>query len=190
MATAEMTKTVTLKINGVEIQAPEGATILEASRRVGIRIPTLCFLKEINEIGACRICIVEVKGMKNLAAACKFPVSNGMEISTNSPRVRQSVKTNLELLLSHHRMDCLSCARSTNCELQTLSFEYGAEQYHYQNTSFRDEKNNITPAPDLSSKAITRDNTKCILCNRCVAVCKETQMAGVIGRNGRGFATR
>jgi NADP-reducing hydrogenase subunit HndD len=190
MAIAEMTKTITLKINGVQTRIHEGATIMEAARQIGMRVPTLCFLKEVNEIGACRICVVEVKGMKNLAAACKFPVSEGMEISTNSPRVRKAVKTNLELLLSHHRMDCLSCLRSTNCELQTLSFEYGAQQYHYQNTEFRDEKNNILPAIDTSSKAITRDNSKCILCNRCVAMCNGPQVTGVIGRNGRGFATR
>ncbi|MDR2182621.1 MAG: [FeFe] hydrogenase, group A [Clostridiales bacterium] len=189
MAIAEMTKTITLKINGQETQVREGATIMEAARQVGIRIPTLCFLKEVNEVGACRVCMVEVAGMKNLAAACMFPAADGMEISTNSPRVRKAVKTNLELLLSHHRMDCLSCPRSTNCELQTLAFEYDAQQYHYENTSFRDEKNNIVPAIDTSSKAITRDNSKCILCNRCVAMCNGPQVTGVIGRNGRGFDT-
>ena len=181
---------VKLKINGVETQVQPGATIMEAARQVGVRIPTLCFMKEVNEIGACRICVVEVKGMKNLAAACKFPVYEGMEVSTNSPRVREAVKTNLELLLSHHRMDCLSCQRSTNCELQTMAYEYGADQYRFNATNFRsDQTKDIEPAPDTSTKHLVRDNTKCILCNRCVAVCKSTQVAGVIGRNGRGFAT-
>ena len=98
---------VNLKINGIETTAAPGATIMEVARAMGVRIPTLCFMNDINEIGACRVCVVEVKGMKNLAAACKFPVYEGMEVKTNSPRVREAVKMNLELLLSHHRTDCL-----------------------------------------------------------------------------------
>ena len=174
---------VNLKINGIETQAPAGSTIMEAARAMGLRIPTLCFFNEINEIGACRICVVEVKGMKNLAAACKFPVSEGMEISINSPRVREARKMNLELLLSHHRMDCLSCSRSTTCELQTMANEYGAEQYRFNTTA------NLEPDLDTSTVHLVRDNTKCILCNRCVAVCEKNQHVAVIGRNKRGFST-
>ena len=184
MATAEMTKTVTLKINGVEVQVNEGATIMEAARKIGVRIPTLCFMKRTNEIGGCRICVVEVKGMKNLAAACMFPASEGMEIFVNTERVRKARKTNIELLLSHHRMDCLSCTRSTNCELQTLAFEYAADQYRFTTTEFGEQK-----TLDASTKHLVRDNTKCILCNRCVAMCSKEQHVSVIGRNKRGFFT-
>ena len=182
MAT-ETLKQVNLKINGIETTAPAGSTIMQAARAMGLRIPVLCFMNEINEIGACRICVVEIKGMKNLAAACKFPISEGMEISTNSPRVRAARKTNLELLLSHHRMDCLSCKRSTTCELQTLANEYGANQYHFKTTE--DFKTEI----DSSTPHLVRDNSKCILCNRCVATCERHQHVYVIGRNRRGFET-
>ncbi|MCL2397903.1 MAG: [FeFe] hydrogenase, group A, partial [Defluviitaleaceae bacterium] len=172
-----------IKINGIETQVAPGATIMEAAAQLGLRIPTLCFMKDINEIGACRICVVEVKGAKNLAAACKFPVYDGMEVSINSPRVREARKANIELLLSHHRMDCLSCKRSTTCELQTMANEYGADQYHYSTTA------NLEPDLDTSTTHLVRDNTKCILCNRCVAVCSHNQHVNVIGRNKRGFAT-
>ena len=178
-----MANDVKVKINGIETTAPAGSTIMEAARAIGIRIPTLCFMKETNEIGACRICVVEVKGMTNLAAACKFPIHDGMEISVNSQRVREAVKTNLELLLSHHRMDCLSCSRSTNCELQTLAYQYGADQYRFNATKFEGR------TFDASTKHLVRDNTKCILCNRCVAMCSIEQHVSVIGRNKRGFDT-
>ncbi|MCL2573468.1 MAG: NADH-dependent [FeFe] hydrogenase, group A6 [Defluviitaleaceae bacterium] len=185
MATAEMTKTVTLKINGIEVKVNEGATIMEAARQIGVRIPTLCFMKEDNEIGACRVCVVEVKGAKNLAAACMFPVSEGMEVLVNTDRVRKARKTNVELLLSHHRMDCLSCPRSTNCELQTLAVEYSADQFRFNTTEFGRQGSEV----DATTKHLVRDNTKCILCNRCVAICSKQQDVSVIGRNKRGFFT-
>jgi len=184
MATAEMTKTVTLKINGIEVKVNEGATIMEVARQIGVRIPTLCFMKEYNEIGACRVCVVEIKGARNLAAACMFPVYEGMEVLINTERVRKARKTNIELLLSHHNMDCLSCPRSTNCELQTLAFEFGADQFRFNTTEFGEED-----VMDDSTKHLIRDNTKCILCNRCVAICSKEQHVSVIGRNKRGFFT-
>ena len=174
---------VKLKINGIETEVAAGSTIMDAARNLGVRIPTLCYMKDINEIGACRVCVVEVKGMQNLAAACMFPVFEGMEVSINSPRVREARKTNIELLLSHHNMDCLSCPRSTNCELQTMANEYGADQHHFTATT------DLESAPDTSTEHLVRDNSKCILCNRCVAVCSKNQHASVIGRNMRGFAT-
>ena len=118
---------VNLKINGLPVTVPQGTTILEAANTAGIKIPTLCFLKGINEIGACRVCVVEVKGARSLVASCVYPVNEGMEVFTNTEKVRSSRKTTLELLLSTHDRSCLSCSRSQNCELQALSLEYGIE---------------------------------------------------------------
>ena len=119
---------VNIKINGMPLSVPGGISILEAARYAGIDIPTLCYMKEINEIGACRICMVEVKGARTLVSACVFPVNEGMEIFTNSERVRNSRKITLELILSTHNRSCLSCVRSGNCELQSLCLEYGVER--------------------------------------------------------------
>ena len=128
---------VNLKINGINVSAPADSTILEAAHLAGIRIPTLCFLKEINEIGACRMCVVEVKGARNLVAACVYPVSEGMEVQTNTPRLLKSRKRTLQLLLSNHDKNCLSCVRSGNCELQQLCKELGVDDEDY----FAGEKN-------------------------------------------------
>lgn len=173
---------VNIKINGVAVSAPEGSTILEAARLAGIRIPTLCYLKDINEIGACRICVVEVKGARSLVAACVYPINEGMEVFTNSPKVVESRRTTLELILSNHKRECLSCVRSGNCELQALANEYGVNETKY-------EGENPMPEIDDSAVHMTRDNGKCILCRRCVAACAKTQGIGVIGANERGFAT-
>ena len=116
---------VNLKINGLDVSAPAGSTILEAAHIAGIKIPTLCFLKEINEIGACRMCIVEVKGARNLVAACVHPINEGMEVRTNTPELIAARKRTLELILSDHDKKCLSCVRSGNCELQALCQELG-----------------------------------------------------------------
>ena len=123
---------VNIKINGVDYAVPEGSTILEAARYAGIKIPTLCYLKEINAIGACRICVVEVKGARSLVAACVYPVNNGMEIFTNSPKVIESRKTTLELILSNHNKSCLSCTRGGNCELNELCVEYDVDINKYE----------------------------------------------------------
>lgn len=126
---------INLTINGKAISVPEGTTILEAARKAGINIPTLCYLKDINSIGACRVCVVEVKGARNLVASCVYPVSEGMEVITNSKRVIESRKTTVELILSDHEKKCLSCIRSQNCELQKLSKELGCDEEHYQGES-------------------------------------------------------
>ncbi|MBE6948332.1 MAG: 4Fe-4S dicluster domain-containing protein [Ruminococcaceae bacterium] len=174
---------VNLTINGIPVQVPAGSTVLEAAQKAGIRIPTLCYLKDINAIGACRMCVVEIKGARSWAAACVNPVGEGMEVYTNTPELRKARKQTLELMLSNHRMDCLSCSRSDSCELQDLCNEYGVDQYHYG-------KGLTEPIIDDSAIHLIRDNSKCILCRRCVAVCKHNQKVSVIGPNERGYDTR
>ena len=122
---------VTIKLNGIERRVPEGITILEAARLFQVEIPTLCYLKDINEIGACRMCVVEVKGARSLVASCVYPVNDGMEVWTNTPTVMDSRKKTLQLLLSNHDKKCLSCVRSGNCELQQLCREYGVDDENY-----------------------------------------------------------
>ena len=178
-----MENAVNIKINGFDYQVPAGSTILEAARMVGIEIPTLCYLKEINAIGACRICVVEVKGARSLVAACVFPVNEGMEIFTNTPKVIQARKTTLELILSTHKKECLSCVRSGSCELQKLCKDYGIED---ENAYAGDV---VKYEIDASATHMYRDNEKCILCRRCVAVCDKVQSVSVIGANDRGFDT-
>lgn len=174
--------TVNIKINGTSYDVPKGSTILEACRAVGIEIPTLCFLKDINEIGACRICVVEVKGARSLVASCVYPVNEGMEVSTHSPMVLKSRKTTVELMLSNHERNCLSCPRSTNCELQKLAVDLGVWENTFTGTK--------TPSEvDESAPHMIRNNAKCILCRRCVAVCDKYQSVAVIGTNDRGFNT-
>ena len=173
---------VNLKINNIPVQVKEGTTILDAAKSVGINIPTLCYLKDINEIGACRVCVVEVKGARSLVASCAYPVNEGMEVFTNTEKVRKSRKTTIELLMSDHKKECLSCVRSTNCELQTLSNEYGCDA-----AAFQGERN--LSEPDDSTSYLVRDNEKCILCRRCVATCKSVQQVAVIAPSRRGFKT-
>lgn len=174
---------INLKINGVEVSAPAGSTILEAARLVNIDIPTLCYLKEINEIGACRVCVVEVKGARSLVASCVYPVNEGMEVFTNTPKVLESRKKTLQLLLSIHDRRCLSCVRSGNCEFQKL-----CKDLNVTDEALYDGKK---PAYEIDDSAahMYRDNSKCILCRRCSAVCEKTQGIGVIGANERGFTT-
>ena len=119
---------VNIKINGMSYEVAAGSTILEAAREAGIDIPTLCFLKDVNQIGACRMCMVEVKGAKSLVAACVYPVNEGMEVFTNTPKVQAARKTNLELILSTHNQDCMSCVRSGDCELLRLCKQYGVDE--------------------------------------------------------------
>lgn len=171
-------------IDGKEYSVRKGATILEACKSVGIEIPTLCYLKEINEIGACRICVVEVKGARSLVAACVYPLDReGTEIMTHSPAVLKSRKLTLELLLSNHDKKCLSCAKNGECEFQKLCADYGVEDEHkYEGMTIHYEK-------DTSMPHLIRDNNKCVLCRRCVAVCDKNQAVAVIGSNERGFKT-
>ena len=173
---------VNLKINNNPVTVENGTTILAAARQAGIKIPTLCFLKDVNEIGACRICVVEVKGARNLVASCVYPVNEGMEVFTNTERVIKARKTTLELILSNHRKECLSCDRNTNCELQKLAYEYGCDTRRYYGAV-------CTDPMDTSSPYLVRDNTKCILCRRCVAMCNKVQGIGALGASERGFNT-
>ena len=174
---------VNIKINGKDYAVEQGLTILEACRSVSINIPTLCYLKDLNAIGACRICLVEVKGARSLVASCVQPVSEGMEILTNTERVRNARKMNLELILSDHDKNCLSCVRNQSCELQKLAVEFGVEDANvFEGKAIHYEK-------DTSSPSIVRDNNKCVLCRRCVAACERQQAVGVIGPNARGFDT-
>ena len=174
---------VNLKINNVDVTVPAGSTILEACRIANIDIPTLCYMKEINAIGACRICVVEVKGARSLVAACVYPVNEGMEVFTSTPKVIKARRLTLELILSNHNRKCLSCVRSGNCELQKLCNEYGIENDGKYDGAVTES------TIDDSAVHMYRDNSKCILCRRCVAVCEKTQAVSVIGANDRGFAT-
>ena len=173
---------VNIKINNMPLSVPKGISILEAARIAGIEIPTLCYLKKINEIGACRICMVEVKGARSLVTACVYPVNEGMEIFTNTERVRKSRKMTLELILSTHDRKCLSCVRSGTCELQQLCKEFGVDD------EGRFDGANPVHEYDDSAIHMIRDNGKCILCRRCVAAC-QAQHISVIGANARGFDT-
>ena len=173
---------VNIKINGMSYEVAAGSTILEAAREAGIDIPTLCFLKDINQIGACRMCMVEVKGARSLVAACVYPVNEGMEVFTNTPKVQKSRKMTLEMLLSVHDKKCLSCKRSGNCELQKLCNDMGiSDENRFEGAVPAGKK-------DYSTLHLERNNAKCILCRRCVAACQQQHVA-VIGANNRGFDT-
>ncbi|MDK2881818.1 MAG: NADP-reducing hydrogenase subunit HndD [Bacillota bacterium] len=175
-------ETITLTIDGREVQAAKGMTVLEAARAAGIKIPTLCYHPELKPEGACRLCVVEVKGAKSLVASCVMPVSNGMEVYTNTPFVREARRTALELLLANHPFECLTCERNGNCELQTLAHDLGVREVRYQG-----EKRNVPK--DTSSPALVRDPNKCILCGRCVRMCSEVQGVSALGYVGRGWDT-
>lgn len=174
---------VNIKINDMPVQVENGISILAAAREFGIEIPTLCYLKEINEIGACRICVVEVKGSKALQAACVTPVYEGLEVYTHSKKVFESRKHNLELLLSTHDKKCLTCSRSGTCELQKLCKDFNVTDENV----FMGE--NIQWPTDDSAVHMIRDNNKCVLCRRCVSACEQWQGVSCIGINGRGFDT-
>ncbi len=174
---------INIKINGMPFSVEKNTTILDACKQAGIKIPTLCYLRDMNEIGACRMCMVEVKGARSLVASCVYPIDReGTEIITNSPKVIEARKTTLELILSNHDKKCLSCPRSNNCELQSLCKEYGVEDEN------KFEGANPIQPLDTSTAHLIRNNNKCILCRRCVAACK-AQHVGVIGPNNRGFDT-
>ncbi len=176
-----MENMINLTIDGVQVSAPAGSTVLEAARLANIHIPTLCYLKDVNKIGACRVCVVDV-GARALQAACVYPVSEGMVVKTNTPAVRSARKTVVELLLSIHDRKCLSCVRNNNCELQDLCRDLGIEDDNRFAGSMNDYE------IDDASPCIVRNNNKCILCRRCVAACQQ-QNIGVIGTVKRGFAS-
>ncbi len=172
---------VNIKINDKEYSVPASYTILDAARDANVHIPTLCYLKDINQIGACRMCLVEIKGARALQAACVYPVSEGLEIYTNTEKVRRARKATLELILSNHEKKCLTCPRNRNCELQQLADELGIDELRY-------EGQNEVYELDCASTSLVRDNNKCILCRRCVAACNN-QAISVIGCVERGFKT-
>lgn len=172
---------INIKIDNVQYSVDEGMTILAAANSVGVKIPTLCYLEEINCIGACRVCVVEVKGARSLVASCVYPVNEGMEVLTHSKKVMDSRKATVELMISDHEQKCLSCVRSDNCELKTLAQDLGCDNMRFAG------KRNMYSVDNNDS--IVRDNNKCILCRRCVAVCEKVQGVGVIGANERGFDT-
>ncbi len=170
----------TLTIDGIEVEAPEGATVLDAARQAGVRIPTLCYLEGVQAIGACRVCLVEVEGAKTLVPSCVTPATDGMAVHTTSRRVRQARRTVVELLLSDHEGDCQTCDRNDDCELQALARELGIRDIRYPG-----EKSSAQH--DTSTPALVRDTGKCILCRRCVAMCAEVQGVAALFPQGRGF---
>lgn len=174
---------VTLKIDGRTVQAEPNATVLEACMAQGIKIPTLCNLKDINNIGACRMCLVEDAKTGKLQASCVLPVSEGLEIKTSTPKVLEARRAVLELILSDHDRSCLTCKRNQSCELQALANEMGIEDIEFPGER-------IIKTIDELSPSIVRDNNKCILCRRCVAACAKTQGVYAIGMQNRGFKTQ
>lgn len=174
---------INIKINNISLSVKKGTTILEAAKKIGVNIPTLCYLKDINEIGACRMCVAEVKGARSLVASCVYPIEReGTEIFTNTKKVQDSRRTTLELILSNHERKCLSCARNGSCELQKMCYELGVDDECLY------DGDNPKVKYDDSTPHLVRDNSKCVLCRRCVAMCRE-QYVGVIGANNRGFDT-
>lgn len=174
---------VSITIDGIKLYVPDNYTILEAAKEVNISIPTLCFLKDVNEIGCCRMCVVEVKGSKALQAACVYPVKEGMEVFTHTPKVMNARKVNLELILSNHNASCQTCTRSwMDCELQSLANKLSVKDIRFEG----DQKK----LPLDIGVSIVRDPNKCILCRRCVSVCKNIQTVGVIDTVNRGFDTQ
>ncbi|MGE5707267.1 MAG: NADH-dependent [FeFe] hydrogenase, group A6 [Bacteroidota bacterium] len=176
-------QTVKVSIDGRAVEVPAGTTVLEAAKQVGIEIPTLCYLKGIQAIGACRVCLVEVEGWRGLQASCVFPVEDGMKIHTNTKQVRDARRFAVELILADHPFECLTCSRNLNCELQSLAMKLGIDHVPYD----------VDPHPakaDHSNPSIVRDNAKCILCQRCVTVCQKVQGVGALGFCERGFNTQ
>lgn len=173
-------KMINLKIDDKEIQVEEGTTILQAARQASIDIPTLCFLKDINEIGDCRMCIVQVDGRRGFATSCIQKVEEGMVVKTHSKEVIEARKVILDLILSNHQRDCLTCTRNGNCELQNLAVKFNVTGIEYEGETNKHQIDDLSPS-------IVRDFNKCILCRRCVSVCKKVQEIGAIDCINRGF---
>jgi iron-only hydrogenase group A len=173
---------IQLSINNIPLDVPEGTTILAASKKAGIRIPTLCFVEGLQAIGACRVCVVELEGARNLVASCSMPVGQGMKVFTNTRRVREARRAVVELLLSEHNGECQTCDRNEDCELQGLAAELGIREVAYDGEKTRKRI-------DASTPALVRDSGKCIKCRRCVSVCRETQHVGALFPQNRGFKT-
>jgi iron-only hydrogenase group A len=176
-------KTVSVRINGSEYNVPSGVTILDACKRAGISVPTLCFLQDVAKNASCGVCLVEVKGVKSLVRSCTACVRDGIEIITNSARISDARKTNVELLLANHPKECLSCVRNQNCELQEIAAELGVMHDRFVQTKKKMQW-------DTTSPSLVRDPNKCILCGRCIAVCGNVQTVHAIGLSNRGIRTR
>jgi len=177
-----MEQLIPLTIDGVRVEVPAGTTVLEASRLAGVKIPTLCYLKDINQSGSCRMCVVDT-GARAFQAACVLPATKDMVVKTNTPELREARKMLIKLILSNHDKQCLTCVRSQNCELQKLSRDLGVEN----GAEYAGAMNQYSI--DNASLSVVRDNNKCILCRRCVAACDKVQNIGVIGATKRGFKT-
>ena len=175
-----MQEMINLKIDGIDVEVPKGTTILQAAKKANIDIPTLCYLREINEIGDCRICIVEVEGRRGFATSCIQKAEEGMVVHTHSKQIMEARKVILDLILSNHQRDCLTCTRNGSCELQTL-----AMKFNVMNVEYEGEKS-VHKIDDLSP-SIVRDFNKCILCRRCISTCKKVQKIGAIDCVNRGF---
>ena len=175
-------KMINLVIDGKQVQVEEGTTILGAARKANIDIPTLCFLKEINEVGDCRMCITQVEGRRGFATSCIQKVEEGMIVHTNSPEVIEARKMILDLILSNHHRDCLTCTRNGNCELQTLAMKYNVTNVRYEGAKNEHKIDDCSPS-------IVRDFNKCVLCRRCISSCKNVQKVGAIDAIGRGFSS-
>ncbi|SHH97730.1 NADH-dependent [FeFe] hydrogenase, group A6 [Clostridium grantii] len=173
--------TVNIIIDGIKLEVPKEQTVLESAKIAGIHIPTLCFLKDINEVSSCRACLVEAG--PRLLPSCTLKVSEGMEIKTNTPKVREARRTVVELLLSNHKRDCTTCNRSGKCELQSLAEDLNIRSIEYEGEMCK------TPL-DISSTSLVRDAEKCILCGRCISACNTVQTVGAIHFSGRGFETK
>lgn len=174
---------VTLTINGQTVQAPKNATILEAARSAGIYIPTLCYHPELAPEGACRLCVVEASGARSLVASCVYPVAEGMVVKTNTPKVRAARKMVVELLLANHPKDCLSCQKSGDCELQKIAADLGLRKIRFEGGARK------AHTIDGSNPCLVRDQEKCILCGRCIRVCRDVQGMNVYSFANRGFDT-
>ncbi|HOA14718.1 MAG TPA: NADH-dependent [FeFe] hydrogenase, group A6 [Bacillota bacterium] len=173
---------VEISIDGRPVQVEEGTTIIEAARAAGIKIPSLCYMKDLNEIGACRVCLVEVEGARGLLPSCTTKVSPGMKVRANAPAVREARKAVVELIISNHPYDCLKCVRNGSCELQKLAEEMGIREIRYEGEKSHHEQ-------DRSTYSIVRDPDKCVLCRRCIAACQKIQGVGAVNTQGRGFDT-
>lgn len=178
-----MSEKVKLTIDGNEVEIEKGSTVLQAARKANIDIPTLCFLKEINAAGDCRMCIVEIEGRRGFVPSCITQVEEGMVVRTDTPEINESRRIMLDLILSTHNRDCLTCVRNGNCELQALAEKFGVTGIEY-------EGQKVEPTLDEISPSIVRDNSKCIMCKRCVAACKHVQEVAAIDVAGRGFKSR
>ena len=178
-----MPELIKLNIDGIDVEVEKGTTVLQAARKANIDIPTLCFLKEINAAGDCRICLVEIEGRRGLIPSCNIVAEDGMVVKTNTDRVNEARRTVLDLILSAHHRDCLTCVRNGNCELQELCNKFGITDVHY-------EGEKIKPHIDDLSPSIVRDASKCILCQRCISTCKKIQNVSAIDVAGRGFESR